>query len=67
LNQSFVGNKAMQLLHDIGSRSMAVLSGINVAPSPLMYLVTQMNQANPPKLISYKRDGKFYKVVKRIW
>lgn len=67
LNPGYAGNKAMQLLHDIGSRSMATLANINVAPSPLTYLITQMNQATPPKLISYKRDGKFYKVVKRIW
>ena len=67
LNQGYAGNKAMQLLHDIGSQSNAVLSGINQAPSPLMYLIAQMNQANPPRMISYRRDGKFYKVVKRLW
>jgi hypothetical protein len=67
LNQSFAGNKSMQLLHDIARQSNATLSGINQAAEPLTYLVVQMNKSNPPKLISYKRDGKFYKVVKRLW
>ena len=67
LNQGYAGNKAMQLLHDIAQRSNATLSGINEAAEPLMYLVVQMNDSNPPAMISYKRDGKFYKVIKRLW
>jgi len=67
LNQGYAGNKAMTLLHDIAQRSNATLSGINEASEPLIYLVQQMNDSNPPKTISYKRDGKFYKVVKRLW
>lgn len=67
LNQGFAGQKSWQLLHDIGSQAGAVLSGINQAQAPIDYLVVQMNQATPPKFISYKRDGKFYKVVKRLW
>jgi DNA repair protein RadD len=67
LNQGYAGNKAMQLLHDIAQRSDATLSGINQATTPLNYLVQQMNQSNPPTMIEYKRDGKFYIVVKRLW
>ena len=67
LNQGYAGNKAMTLLHDIAQRSNATLSGINQAAEPLMYLVMQMNDSNPPAMISYKRDGKFYKVIKRLW
>jgi hypothetical protein len=67
LNQGYAGNKAMQLLQDIGQRSNATLTGINQAAEPLTYLVVQMNQSNPPAMISYKRDGKFYKVLKRLW
>ena len=67
LNQGYAGNKAMQLLHDIAQRSDATLSGINEAATPLTYLVQQMNQSNPPSMIEYKRDGKFYRVVKRLW
>lgn len=67
LNQGFAGQKSWQLLHDIGFQSGAVLSGINQAQSPINYLVVQMNQAKPPRMISYRRDGKFYKVVKRLW
>ena len=67
LNQGYAGNKAMQLLHDIARQSNATLSGINQASTPLAYLVEQMNASIPPQFISYKRDGKFYKVVKRLW
>lgn len=67
LNQGYAGNKAMQLLHDIGQRSNATLTGINQASEPLTYLVQQMNQSKPPSMIEYKRDGKFYRVVKRLW
>ena len=67
LNQGFAGNKSLQLLHDIARQAGAVLSGINQAQTPIDYLVVQMNQATPPSMISYKRDGKFYKVVSRLW
>jgi len=67
LNPGYAGSKAMQLLHDMGSYSNATLSGINQSASPLMYLVVQMNQAKPPSQIQYKKDGKFYRVVKRLW
>ncbi len=67
LNQGYAGNKAMQLLHDIAQRSNATLSGINGTAEPLTYLVKQMNDSNPPNMIEYKRDGKFYRVVKRLW
>ena len=67
LNQGYAGTKAIQLLHDIARRSDATLSGIDQAQVPLTYLVTQMNASNSPTMISYKRDGKFYKVVKRLW
>ena len=67
LNQGYAGNKAIQLLHDIARQSEAILSGIDQAEIPLNYLVTQMNESEPPKIISYKRDGKFYKVIKRLW
>lgn len=67
LNQGYAGQKAMQLLHDIGQRANALLTGINEASDPLIYLVQQMNQSTPPSVIEYKRDGKFYKVVKRLW
>jgi DNA repair protein RadD len=66
-NQGFAGQKSWQLLHDIGNQAKAVLSGINQAQTPIEYLVTQMNQAAPPKMISYQRDGKFYRVSKRLW
>jgi DNA repair protein RadD len=67
LNQGYAGQKAMQLLHDIAYLADAFLAGINQAAEPLTYLVVQMNESKPPKKISYKRDGKFYKVVKRLW
>ena len=67
LNQGYAGNKSLQLLHDIARQAGAVLSGINQSQAPIDYLVVQMNQAAPPSMISYKRDGKFYKVVKRLW
>jgi DNA repair protein RadD len=67
LNQGYAGNKAMQLLHDIARCSDATLTGINQASTPLTYLIDQLNASNPPNMISYKRDGKFYRVVKRLW
>jgi DNA repair protein RadD len=67
LNQGYAGSKALQLLHDIARQAGAVLSGINQAQTPIDYLVVQMNQATPPRMMTYKRDGKFYKVVKRLW
>jgi DNA repair protein RadD len=69
LNQGYAGIKAIQLLHDIGSYSNASLSNVIVDNSEnvLIELAKNMHESTPPKQIEYKRDGKFYKVVKRLW
>jgi hypothetical protein len=33
----------------------------------MVELLASMNNATPPKLIEYRKDGKFFRVMKRSW
>jgi len=35
--------------------------------SDLDEMVKAMNKANPPSLVEYKKEGKFYRVINREW
>jgi hypothetical protein len=56
---------AMQKLVNMAERSQIVPGGLNV--QSLEEMVANMNQTQPPASIEFKRDGKFFRVMKRIW
>ena len=55
----------MQKLVNMAERSQIVPGGLNV--QSLEEMVANMNQTQPPASIEFKRDGKFFRVMKRIW
>ena len=69
LHDGYAGQKAMQLLFTMANASGADLSQASriEGEEGLDYIGVQMSNSAPPKLIEYRMDGKFYRVLKRSW
>jgi DNA repair protein RadD len=69
LHDGYAGERAMQTLFNMASASGAQLSDVaHMNPSDgLEYLSAQMSKSNHPKMIEYRMDGKFHRVLKRSW
>lgn len=69
LHDGYAGQKAMQLLFTMANASGADLSQATrmEGEEGLDYIWVQMSNSAPPKLIEYRKDGKFYRVIKRSW
>jgi DNA repair protein RadD len=65
LHEGYAGQKAMGLLVSIANSASIVSGGLNVPT--MIDMVQNMNNATPPKLIKYRKDGKFFKVLERKW
>lgn len=63
LNQGYAGDKAQQLMINMATKSNATLMGANSLP----LMAEALNNSNAPKSIEYKKDGKFFRVMKRTW
>jgi DNA repair protein RadD len=63
LHHGYAGRKAIQQLF-----TMARDSGFSLtANETLDDLVDMFSQNNPPKIINYKMDGKFHRIIERKW
>ena len=60
-----VGQFAVQKLIAIAERAQIVRGGLNVPT--MIEIVQNMNNATPPSMIEYRKDGKFFKVTRRKW
>lgn len=67
LHDGYAGSKSMQLLATIAESSGASLASCMDSTDRLDHLAIEMSRSNPPKLITYKRDGKFNRVMTRSW
>ena len=63
LNQGYAGEKAQQMLIALATKSQASLMGATSLP----LMVEAMNKSVPPSSIEFKKDGKFFRVIKRSW
>lgn len=63
LHDGWAGQKALATMVNIVANCGADLANI----APLEDAVKIMNNATPPSLIKYRRDGKFHRVLKREW
>jgi len=63
LHSGYAGYKAMEALKMIASKS----GGDYMDCESLEELAKRMVQSDPPTEIVYKRDGKFYRVIDKIW
>lgn len=63
LHGGYAAQKALSVLAHLANNNGAVLP----AQSDLDALCDAMNESLPPGMITYKKDGKFYRVTKRLF
>jgi DNA repair protein RadD len=63
LHDGYAAEKAMRLLLTMAREGGASLLNVE----GLDNMVKVMNEAQPPQLIEFKKDGKFYRVLHRSW
>lgn len=64
-HDGYAGQTAMQKLVDMAQRAQIKPGGLNV--KSLEEMVQNMNQTQPPACIEFKKDGKFFRVMRRRW
>ena len=62
MHEGYAGQKAALLFV-----TMAKNAGVNGKPVGLDEAVSAMRDSQPPRLIEYKREGKFFKILRREW
>ena len=65
MHEGYAGQRAMSQLLSIANSASIVPGGLNV--KTLEDMVQNMNNATPPEWIEYRKDGKFFRVMKRSW
>ena len=63
LHDGYAADKAMRLLLTMANSGGISLVGIE----GLEAIADKMNSAQAPSLVEFKKDGKFYRVIKRSW
>lgn len=69
LHDGYAGQKAMRQLVQVADAAGAYLAGASglEQDAALDHLAAQLRMSKPPKTIEYRMDGKFHRVIKRIW
>jgi DNA repair protein RadD len=65
LHEGYAGQRAMGQLVSMANSASIAPGGLNV--QTMIEMVQNLNNAMPPKLIEYRKDGKFFRVLKRSW
>jgi DNA repair protein RadD len=65
MHEGYAGQRAMSQLLSIANSASIAPGGLNV--KTMEDMVQNMNNAMPPKWIEYRKDGKFFRVIKRSW
>jgi DNA repair protein RadD len=65
MHEGYAGEMAMKKLVDMAQRAQIEAGGLNV--KSLDQMVINMNKTLAPISIEYKKDGKFFRVIKRRW
>lgn len=63
LHDGYAGQKAIRNFMEVARQAGADVESAN----DLDEMVKAMNKANPPSLVEYKKEGKFYRVINREW
>ena len=63
-HEGYAGQKAAQTIFALSSASRAKIS---LTETDLDAMSMALNTGAPPKTIEYKKDGKFFRVMKRSW
>jgi hypothetical protein len=64
-HDGYASQRAVQLLLTMANNAGIAPGKLNIATMEEM--AAAMNESMPPKFIEFKRDGKFFRVIKRSW
>lgn len=64
-HDGYASQRAVQLLFTIANNAGIAPGKLNIAT--MTEMAAAMNESMPPKFIEFKRDGKFFRVMKRKW
>jgi DNA repair protein RadD len=64
-HDGYAGQRAMGQLLSLATSASIAPGGLNVATMDEM--AANMNETTPPKFIEFRKDGKFFRVMKRSW
>jgi DNA repair protein RadD len=64
-HDGYAGQSAVQKLITIAERAQIVSGGLNV--KTMIEMAQNLNNATPPSMIEFRKDGKFFKVTRRKW
>lgn len=64
-HDGYAGQMAVQKLITIAERACIVPGGLNVPT--MLDMAQNLNNAKPPSMIEFRKDGKFFKVTRRRW
>jgi DNA repair protein RadD len=64
-HDGYAGQMAVQKLITIAERAQIVRGGLNV--QTMIEMAQNLNNATPPSMIEFRKDGKFFKVTRRKW
>jgi DNA repair protein RadD len=67
MHEGFAGQKAMRQLVKMERSSGAAITGTIADPDFLEEAALEMNAAQHPSVVEFKKDGKFYRVLDRRW
>jgi DNA repair protein RadD len=62
-HEGYAGQKAISQLVKIAQSAGATFDGVSL----LEDWAKRLNDAHPPIVITYKRDGKYHRVLRREW
>lgn len=70
-HEGYAGDKAVGLLCTIATKAglpmHQILHDASVTNDDLQPLADKLNTAKPPSILTYKKDGKFHRVLTRSW
>jgi hypothetical protein len=64
MHDGYAGQKALQSVFNLSNSSAA---RINLDETDLHVMSGMLNTGTPPRVIEYKKDGKFFRVMRRSW
>lgn len=69
IHEGWAGQKALRSIKDFLGNSGIFCSGLDTIPTEeiLDFYLNLMERCQPPRLIEYKKDGKFYRIIRRVW
>jgi DNA repair protein RadD len=63
-HEGYAGERSRRLLADIAHKAGVVL---DYGMADLHQMAQQMTEGQPPSAIEFKREGRFFTVLKRTW